>query len=181
MRLYLISELRFGKATEKVKALLATMPKHKRKHSIRVGKKLHKAGAGKAGVYAGLLHDYLERGGDVRRLLDHSQEFGISQQAIEAVKILSMDEKNGDSVENQPLIHMQQVLPTLADPEMRNIVILAKMADRLDNLTKRARSGKIGRNYRLKSDQLVSFLQSQYSGKQRPLLKLIRQYAEIIK
>lgn len=183
MRLRIISELRFGKATKQVRDLLATMSAQKRKHSKRVGKMLHQAGVGKVGTYAGLLHDYIERGGDIRQLISHAGQYGLPARVIEIVRALSVDEKNADTIvpntQNQPLVHLQNVLPEL-DYRMRNIVILAKMADRIDNLAKRAKRGHISGSYRIKSNELLAYLRSQYNGKPKPFRKLMRQYEEVV-
>lgn len=175
MKLWSITETKYDKAAKKVKPLLNLLPKGKRKHSRRVGKALHDAGVGKVGIYTGLLHDYLERGGSIYDLSDHINELGLPSTIIKAVQSLSRDEGMADSNSNQPLQHLQEILPGIGDESLKNIVILAKMADRLDNLHKRA-SGKIlTKGYRRKSAELVNYLMSQYSGDPKPFKRLLKQ------
>jgi (p)ppGpp synthase/HD superfamily hydrolase len=176
MKLRYIAEFNWGKAKKKVNPLLSTMPKHKQKHSKRVGRSLEKAGAGKVATYAGLLHDYLERGGDIEALSDHIGELGLPQKIVMAVQALSQDE-NDISSANQPLAHLKQVLRGVQNEDLRNIIILAKLADRIDNL--RRRLPNISKRYRQKSNELISYLTKMYTGKNKPFRKLIRKYETI--
>lgn len=178
MRLRIIYELNINKAIRKMGPLLKTMPKKKQKHSKRVAKNLHKAGVGKSGVYAGLLHDYLERGGNILTLAQHINNLGLPQKIVNIVQNLSDDEKFADAHPNRPLAHLQEVLPAIDDDDIKNLVILAKLSDRLDNLKKRLRKGKIGKNYRRKSADLVRWLVSQYTGESNPLSKLLKGYTK---
>jgi (p)ppGpp synthase/HD superfamily hydrolase len=181
MRLKIITELNLLKAAEKVRPLLSTMSKSKIKHSKRVAKSLSKAGAGKISVYAGLLHDYLERGGDVYALSQHIDEIGLPREIVDVVRALSNDEKdvNIDSY-NKPLEHLKSVLNSVEDEELRNIIILAKLSDRLDNLIKRSKRGKIGRRYRDRSFELIEWLQDNYTGKKKPIKRLLNAISEIL-
>jgi (p)ppGpp synthase/HD superfamily hydrolase len=159
--------------------LLQTIPKGKIKHSKRVAKSLHKAGVGKVGVYAGLLHDYFERGGDVHTLSQHIDELNLPQRIINVVHALSNDEQAEES-SNQPLTHLKAVLQGVEDEGLRNIIILAKLSDRLDNLAKRARRGKISKKYRLKSLELVNWLRYNYTGEEEPIRNLLQEIFEIL-
>lgn len=170
MRLSLISELNYGKAIRRMSPLLGVMPNRKIRHSERVGKRLHKADVGKAGVYAGLLHDYLERGGDLDTLTRHVEELGLPPKIVQIVKYLS-----ADKADSKPIQHMQEVLPQIEDDDLRNIVILCKLSDRIDNL-KRNQSGK----YRRKSMELADYLISMYNGDQKPLKSLARKLSRLI-
>lgn len=176
MKLSLITELKFRKARRRMRPLLVTMPKSKQKHSVRVGRELHKAKAGKIATYAGLLHDYLERGGDPETLSQHIDELGLPQKIVDVVHSLSDDEKNVESSTNQPLEHLKWILQAVTDPDLRNIIILSKMSDRVDNLRKRARRGKIGRRYAAKSEELMQYLASHYTGEERPFKRLMHAY-----
>tara|TARA_R110000868_G_scaffold118613_5_gene314552 strand:- start:866 stop:1432 length:567 start_codon:yes stop_codon:yes gene_type:complete len=169
MKLRYILELDLKRAIAKMGPLLQIMPKAKIKHSKRVAKELNKAKAGKIGVYAGLLHDYLERGGDLYTLSQHIDELKLPPQIIQAVHALSADEENVKTQPNQPLSHIQAVLQGIDDDGLRNIVILAKLSDRLDNLKKRGKRGKIGVKYRAKSLDLINWLSHNYTGKSKPL------------
>ena len=174
MRLYHIAELDLKRAIARMGPLLQIMPKAKIKHSKRVAKTLNKAKVGKIGVYAGLLHDYLERGGDLYTLSQHIDELELPPQIIKAVHALSDDEKNVDGQPNQPLAHLQAVLQGITDDDLRNIIILAKLSDRLDNLKKRTKRGKVGSKYRAKSLDLIGWLRHNYTGKPKSLNKMLR-------
>lgn len=179
MRLHSIIELDLKRAIARMEPLLQIMPKAKIKHSKRVAKELNKAKVGKVGVYTGLLHDYLERGGDLYTLSQHIDELKLPPQIIKAVHTLNDDEKNIEAQPNQPLVHLQAVLQGITDDDLRNIVILAKLSDRLDNLKKRDKRGKIGAKYRAKSIDLIDWLRHNYTGKSKPLhimLKAINKY-----
>lgn len=180
MQLRLIYELNLDRAIQKIGPLLKTLPKRKRKHSHRVARTLHKVGVGKIGVYAGLLHDYLERGGDVETLSTHVGELGLPAEILVAVQSLSNDEKYAEAHPNQPLVHLQNVLGSISDVDLKNIVILIKLSDRLDNLKQRYRRGKIGNNYRRKSAELVQWLAAQYVGKPGFMKKLLRRLQQFI-
>lgn len=179
MRLNSINEVDVNKAINRVSPLLDVMPKHKRKHSKRVAKALHKAGVGKIGVYSGLLHDYLERGGSLFELMQHINELGLPQQIVNIVMSLSDDEDNAEILPNQPLAHLQQTLGRIEDQDIKNIIILAKLSDRLDNLKKRAKKGKIGKNYLSKSSDLIQWLSDQYTGKKKPFKKLTHMFEKL--
>lgn len=180
MRLRSITELNIRRAVEAMSPLLGVMPRSKRKHSRRVAKSLNKAGAGPVGVYAGLLHDYLENGGDILTLSQHIQDLSLPKQIVDIVDILSSDEHTTEDSSNQPLAHLSQVLAQISDPALRNIVILAKLSDRLDNLTRRANRGKISKKYKFKSLELIEWLRYNYAGKNKPFNKLIKAINDII-
>lgn len=180
MRLRLITELGIKKAAAAMGPLLSVMPKSKRRHSRRVAKSLKMAGAGRIGIYAGLLHDYLENGGSILSLSRHIEELGLPYQIIDVVNALSNDEKQADIHPNQPLVHIQQILSNINDEELKNIIILAKLSDRLDNLTKRLKGGKIGKKYKIKSYELIDWLINNYTGKGKPLNKLVRAIQNIM-
>jgi len=183
MRLRLIVELKFSKAIERMAPLLSVMPKGKQKHSIRAAKNVHKAGGNKKVVYTTLLHDFIERGGDVDHLSDHIGELELPRDIILAVQSLSSDEKaeSEERPENEPLLHLQSVLSAVDDKEIRDIIVLAKMGDRIDNLKKRLkRRGKIGKNYKRKSVELLHFLTNTYTGKPKPFRKLQEKFVGLV-
>jgi len=180
MKLSLITELKVRKAFSAMGPLLSVMPKSKRKHSRRVAKSLKKAGAGQIGVYAGLLHDYIENGGDILSLSLHIEDLGLPDRVVDVVHALSNDEKDAELHPNQPLAHLRLILSNVDDEQLKNIIILAKLSDRLDNLTKRANRGKIGRKYRLKSFELIEWLRSNYTGKNKPFNRLIKAIRQIM-
>lgn len=173
-----LSELRFRKAKKKVANLLDELPKKKQKHSIRVAKHLHEIGADDASVYAGLTHDYLERGGDAKTLAKHVDKKDLPDEVVPVVHGLSQDE--AIDADNEPLEHIKQTLAATDDEEQRNIIIITKIADRIDNLRKRLkRDGKIGSKYLNKSLELVEFLAQSYSGRTKLMRRLLRDFSEI--
>ena len=166
----------FGKHFKRVAPLLSVMPKRKQKHSRRVGKQLHRLGLGKQGTYAGLLHDYLERGGDLETLKQHLGSLHLPPQVINIIQALTGADKDipdpDESPENPSLDHLMHNLPNL-DQETKNMAILVKLSDRLDNLKKRMRiRGKIANNYKRKSLDIVNFLESHYTGVPKYFRKL---------
>ena len=180
MKLRYILELDLKKAIAKMGPLLQILPKARIRHSKRVAKALNKAKVGKVGVYTGLLHDYLERGGDLYTLSQHIDELKLPPQIIKAVHTLSDDEKNIEIQPNQPLSHLQAVLQGVTDDDLRNIIILAKLSDRLDNLKKRDKRGKVGTKYRAKSIDLINWLRDNYTGKPKPLHKMLKALAKYL-
>lgn len=152
----------------------AGMPNSKRKHSERVTKGVHSlfVPSRKSGtqlnqeqwttVMAAFFHDYLERGGDHSVLA----KLNLPPKTIQAVNALTSEKDSED-----PLQHLKAVLPTL-DEELRNIVILVKLSDRIDNLTKRYNSSGISKNYLAKSNDLIKWLFQQYSGNPQYLMIL---------
>jgi len=161
--LHTVSET-FRKHLQRIRPLLTAMPQRKQEHSQRVGRTLHRAGLGQAGVSAGLLHDYLERGGDLTTLQAHLDELDLPEHTLHIITALTHDKEEPDELAgNQPLAQIRRILPKL-DPGIRDLAILTKMADRLDNLQKRARRGGIGPNYRRKSLELMHYLSSHYNG-----------------
>ncbi len=181
MKLSLLSEVAFDKVLDKSHPLLRTMNRQKRRHSKNVAKMLHKVGASKTAVFSGALHDYLERGGNLETLSNHIDEFNLPRQVIDIVNSLSYDENNVGDENNQPLVHLQSVMSSLVDPDIKNMIVLVKLSDRIDNLKKRYnRKGKINNRYRQKSTELVQYLVSQYTGKQKYLNKLLKHYDRVM-
>lgn len=188
MRLTLLTD-GWREPAKAVKPLLGTMPKHKRAHSRRVGRTLHQAGVPEHGVYAGLLHDYLERGGDLEHLSNHVYELGLPPSVMAVVQSLTSDEKHGSGAGsdsgNEPLDHLSVVLaklPTTRDGrDLGDLICLVKLADRIDNLEKRLlQSGKIGKSYRAKSIDLIDYLILQYRGARKPFKRLLRRFNDLI-
>ena len=86
---------------------------------------------------------------------------------------LSQDESNADKHPNRPLVHMQSELQKVEDKDLKNIIILVKLCDRYDNLRQRIKSGKLRKKYKRKSEELIDWLLSQYTGKRKPISILI--------
>lgn len=153
---------------------LNIMPKSKQKHSIRVTKQVHNLFGNNeldtdqwTAVTAAIFHDFLERGGDHSVL----QKLGLSSQTIQVINALTADKNDGD-----PLEHLQTVLPRL-DENLRNIVILIKISDRIDNLSRR--SPNVGRNYMERSSTLVNWLFQQYTGEPEYLFILRKRLKQL--
>jgi len=147
------------------------MPKGKVQHSLRVGSSAARIGLDAHTVNAAILHDFIERGGNLNVLVDH---LGLSPKTVAVIRYLSSEEKNvGESGGNEPLEHIRQVLasPTM-DADTSNVVILIKIADRLDNLKKRVNAGGVGKGYLQKSKDLITFLFQSYTGDAKPILIL---------
>ena len=177
-RIQPLLELRFRKATNKVSNLLDELPKKKQEHSIRVAKHLHEIGADDASIYAGLTHDYLERGGTPKYLAKQVKKKDLPDEVIPVVHGMSQEEEI--DAENEPLEHIKQTLAT-ADDEHKNIIVVTKIADRIDNLRKRmAEDGKIGKKYLKKSVDLVQYLVSQYTGRNKLMKRLLAAFEEVV-
>jgi len=132
------------------------MPKKKRQHSDRVRKIVKRVGADEDAQIAALFHDYLERGG---RMEDAKKKFKFSPRIEQIILALSDDDKNDSDASNGPLAHMRIVLANPEfDIETKKIVILIKIADRLDNLKKRILADQLGKSYIQKSKDLLQYL-----------------------
>ncbi len=156
----------FREKKDNVSHLLSTMPKRKQEHSERVGRKLHKLGLHDEGVYCGLLHDYLERGGSIEQLRSHIADIGLPPRIVSIVQALTGVRlpDSDDNPNNPALDHLQGALPKL-DEDTRNVAIIVKLSDRLDNLKKRYRKDKrISNQYGKKSRNIVKYLKSVYTG-----------------
>ncbi len=156
-------------ALKRHKRHLRPLNRNKLAHSIAVARRLHKAGADQTAIDAGLLHDVSERGGDAARLYA-----SLPAETTAILKALHVDETDAEGVENLPLVHLREALPQLPSTAVRNFALLVKLADRVDNLWKRRRVGKVGKNYRRKSHELLEFIADEYSGRHGPFRRLWR-------
>lgn len=172
MKLNLISEVNINRAISKISPLFNILPKNKRKHSKRVALQLNKIGIKKEGVYAGLLHDYLENGGSILELSDRLEEIGLPESVITIVRYLTHDDID-------PLDHIKSEFDKINNQDLKNLIILIKLSDRLDNLHKRSLN-RISDKYKRKSAKLVEYLVSQYTGNQKLLHKLLKQIGRLI-
>lgn len=144
---------------------LSFMPKDKVFHSLRVGGTAHKLGLSKESVSAAILHDYIERGGDLS-LLSKLSHLGVSDHAIRVIKLLSVEEKTPGADDNQ--VVYDHIKKMLGDPDIDNdtkdICIIIKCSDRLDNLRKRVRRGELTPEYYDASLKLLNMLMKRYRG-----------------
>lgn len=180
MRLSLIAE-GYKSSVRKLQPIIHDLPASKQKHSKRVAKNLHNIGVGSTGIHAGLTHDYLEAGGNLEKLIKYLEKCGNSERIIEIVSTLSNDEKQDqDTNDNYPLVHLKSVLSKVSDNKTKNLVVLVKLSDRLDNLEKRVRKDRLSKNYRRKSIELVRFCQLHYTGSENKINDLVQKIMTIL-
>ncbi len=172
MRLYLIAEgpgstlkpLLGNNRYQQLKQSLAFMPGKKVKHSLRVGATAAKAGLPPEDVEAAIMHDYIERGGDLG-ILNRLQ---LSPRAMRIIKMLSVSEKESgvdDTVEVGH--HVEQMLNDKTIPQHeKDVAIIVKCSDRIDNLAKRIKAGKLKPSYKAASIKLLNMLLGSYQGDQ---------------
>lgn len=157
------------------------MPKGKIKHSKRVSNTIRMVGGNQDARMAAAFHDYLERGGDLKTA---KSMFKLSKTATNIIRHLSDPDKFDmeQNPNNGPLAHMQAILSdSRIKMEEKRIVVLIKIADRLDNLWRRSGNG-VSKNYAGKSEELLSFLFDFYYqnfGKDKSIRKMHGQYQEI--
>lgn len=170
MRLWMIAEgpgstLKpiLGKPRYKeLKSSLGFMPGKKVKHSMRVGATAAKAGLDPEGIEAAILHDYIERGGDMGAL----KNLQISPRAMRVIQMLSISEKTPGMDDTQEVQHhVEQMLrdPNI-DPHEKDIAIIVKCSDRIDNVTKRIKAQKLNPQYAAASRLLFQTLLGSYKG-----------------
>lgn len=142
---------------------LSFMPQRKIKHSMRVGATAAKSGLKPDEIEAAILHDYLERGGDPALLA----KLNVSARAQRIIKMLSMDEKNSGADDTADVQHhVEQFINNNNIPEReKNVAIIIKCADRIDNLKKRINKDKLSNNYFRASMKLFDTLLLGYTGK----------------
>jgi len=142
---------------------LEIMPGGKQQHSMRVGG--HVAGTGDPDVILGaLMHDYVERGGDIDELVRSGL---ISEPVKDIILFLSSTDEEVAKYagENEPLDHMIHVFKELDNQDLKNKLVLIKISDRVDNLNRRAGGHKpLSGNYLAKSRNLINFLRTNYKG-----------------
>lgn len=144
------------------KNVLGFMPQKKVKHSLRVGATAARSGLSPDEVEAAILHDYIERGGN----LEHLDELNISPRTIRIMKMLSLDEKTpGLDDTEQVQQHIEQMLRDQSlDQHEKNVAIIVKCADRIDNLAKRMKADNLTQHYAWASNKLFQTLLSGYTG-----------------
>lgn len=169
---------RLGKKTVKdFRQVLAFMPPKKVNHSLRVGRTVSKSGMDDEAVHAAILHDYIERGGDLNQLMS----LGISNKTLRIIQMLSVEEKVPGANDNEHVYrHMLQTLDDLdIDLETKNIAIVVKASDRLDNLTKRVKAGNLNPGYYMASRRLLQLLFSRYTGDRDVLAHIKKKLAKL--
>jgi hypothetical protein len=143
------------------KTISSVMPKEKVQHSFRVGTTAAKAGLDSTYVDAAVLHDYLERGGDPKVL----EKLGLSDSALSIIKLLSIDEKNPGMDDNEAVYqHVLQMLRSNEPQRVKDIAIIIKCSDRLDNLRKRVKRSNLTSDYYKKSMKLLNLLMGYFRG-----------------
>lgn len=139
------------------KAKMSVMPKFKRKHSKRVANSLAKAGLPGEVVDAGMFHDYIERGGNH----DDLRDLEVNDHSMQLIGHMTNPNKDGD---DDPLTHLREVIPTIADERLKNHLCLLKSYDRVDNILRRLRKKKLTKSYLKASVKLFTYLASEYTG-----------------
>lgn len=145
-----------------LKNSLGFMPGKKVKHSMRVGATAAKSGLEPEYIEAAILHDYIERGGDLSKL----DQLQISPRARRIIDMLSISEKTPGMDDTQEVQHhVEQMLrdPSI-DQHEKDIAIIVKASDRIDNVTKRIKAGKLNPNYKAASLKLFQTLLGSYRG-----------------
>ncbi len=170
MRLYMIAEgpgntLKplLGKGRyRQLKNSLGFMPGKKVKHSLRVGATAAKAGLAPEDVEAAIMHDYIERGGDLGVL----QNLQLSPRAMRVIQMLSISEKTpGMDDTNEVQHHVEQMLHDRTIPQHeKDVAIIVKCSDRIDNLSKRIKARKLNPNYKAASIKLLNTLLGNFKG-----------------
>jgi (p)ppGpp synthase/HD superfamily hydrolase len=135
--------------------------KKKEQHAINVAATVAEVTPTSEQIKSALVHDYVERGGNLDNLLKKGI---ICQRTVMIVKALSNVDDHEFDGDNEPLEHLKQSLVGLPN-DVKNDVITIKIADRLDNLQKRlVIKGDIGNKYKIKSQELLDFLKNEYVG-----------------
>jgi 16S rRNA C1402 (ribose-2'-O) methylase RsmI len=141
--------------------LRSVLPKGKVNHSKRVAKKLTHLPA--TVQDAALFHDYLERGGSIDDIIDK-----LHPESVELINLLTNE--TGESV----IKHVKNTLNAVENEELRNFLILIKIADRKDNYTKRLRRDTLTKKYKIKTKKLLKYLIASYTGNKKHLKKVIQ-------
>lgn len=161
----------------KLQKSLAFMPSAKQKHSIRVGSMAAKTGLDRDHVDAAILHDYIERGGNPSKL----SKLNISEKALQIIRLLSVEEKAPGADDTATVNdHIRTVLddPNI-DEHTKDVAIVIKASDRLDNLRRRLRAGKLKKDYWRASVELLEMLFSRYHGDSNNLRYLRRKFNKV--
>lgn len=186
MRLHTMNEGGFQSFYDMMAPLMAAMPKRKQEHSKRVAKRLHKAGASPTAIYAGLTHDYLERGGDLQTLNKHVKKNKLPERVVHIVQALTSDEKElpdpDTSTRNPPLEHLVAAIKSLSGKrKTKNHVLLTKMSDRYDNILRRLkRDGRLHPVYRKKAQDIIDFCRQNYDGNPEPFDAIMSKLRKVL-
>lgn len=146
---------------------LKDMPLHKIKHSFRVAQSvtsLHPENL--EAVQIALFHDFLEQGGNESVLMT----LKFNKNTIDGIIALTAHDSD-------PLSHIKETIPTLPD-KVKNLVVIVKLCDRLDNLEQRYINNTLTETYLNKSEELTNWLFSQYNGEIEHLI-LIRKKMKV--
>jgi len=148
---------------------LKIMPKGKQAHSFRVGGHAAAAGASADEIIGALMHDYVERGGDIDKLVKKGLVTDKQKDIILALSSSDKDVANYAG-ENEPLHHMEQVFAEMTDDELKITLAMVKAGDRVDNLNRRVwdpkRKGSVTKKgYLKKSTDLFNFLRQSVKDK----------------
>lgn len=174
-----LSQMSSKDRVHRLKDALGFMPKKKVQHSLRVGATAAKAGLPHEGVEAAVLHDYIERGGDLSKLA----RLRLDPKTLRVIQMLSLTEKTpGADDTSEVQRHIEEMLhdPNL-DQHDKNIAIIVKCADRIDNLKKRLREKKLTLQYRAASWKLFNTLIGAYKGDPSVITHVKQKITKVLK
>jgi hypothetical protein len=147
---------------DKLFKTLKIMPKGKQAHSYRVGGHAAAAGGSADEIIGALMHDYVERGGNLDELVAKGL---VTQVQKDIILALSSSEKDVAAYagDNEPLHHMEKVFAKMDNDGLKNTLAMVKAGDRVDNLNRRVwdpeRKGAVTKEkYLKKSTDLFDFL-----------------------
>jgi (p)ppGpp synthase/HD superfamily hydrolase len=166
-----------GARYKQLKKSLGFMPKKKVKHSLRVGATAAQAGLSPEDVEAAILHDYIERGGDPAKL----DKLHIAPRARRIIDMLSITEKTPGADDTADVQHhIEQMLADPAiSPHDKNIAIIVKSADRIDNLRKRIKQNKLTPQYAEASLRLLQTLAQAFTGDPAQMAHIRREITKL--
>lgn len=130
------------------------LPSKKYKHSKRVAELTKQIkNADSDDIYASAVyHDFLERGGDIKEM-----EMILTPYALELVKILT------NETDEDTLIKLKSLLSGKSQSMIDDILII-KLCDRTDNLTKRIFNNELNKKYYKKTVELLQWIWDNYKG-----------------
>lgn len=140
--------------------LRSVLTNKKLKHSIRVADKVSHLPPEVQD--AALFHDFVEGGGSI-----YDIAYKLSPESIQLINLLTNE--NDESV----LTHVKHTLSTITDENLKNFLILIKIADRKDNYNKRIKRNKLTKKYKEKTKKLLKFLIRAYTGDKKHLKKIL--------
>ena len=147
-----------------LKRLNKSIPENKVVHSMRAAYLANKFSHGTDAAIIALCHDYLECGGSLKKL-------DVSDKIKECIMCLTI-EPFFDDYDNPPLMSLIYKIGRLPE-EYKNDIIIAKIADRLDNCVMKQNAGELKKKYIDKTISIIQFLWREYTGDKKALKTFI--------